>query len=195
VTGLQPSTTYWFAIKTADEVPNWSGISNILSRTTLAAPDAVRPAPVANLAITGATETTVSLAWSAVGDDSLAGTASGYDLRYSTSPITGANWASATPVNGEPPPGAPGSAQSHTVTGLARQTRYYFAIKVSDEAGNVSALSNVPDTTTPDLTRPAAINDLAVGFVWLGATAVEPFPARPAGRGSRRTPVHGRGRI
>ncbi|MEW6103576.1 MAG: putative Ig domain-containing protein [bacterium] len=34
VTGLQPNTTYWFAIKTADEVPNWSDLSNVATRTT-----------------------------------------------------------------------------------------------------------------------------------------------------------------
>jgi hypothetical protein len=28
VTGLSANTTYYFALKTADEVPNWSGISN-----------------------------------------------------------------------------------------------------------------------------------------------------------------------
>ena len=171
VSGLNPGTTYWFAIKTADEVPNWSAISNIVSRTTPAAGDTVRPAAVANLAITGLNETTASLGWTAVGDDSLTGTATSYDLRYSTSPITAANWASATQVTGEPAPGAPGAAQSMTVTGLTRQTHYYFALKVGDEAGNLSALSNVPNGTTPDLTRPAAITDLAPGFVWIGLTS------------------------
>jgi len=34
VTGLSPNTTYYFALKTADEVPNWSGISNSPSGTT-----------------------------------------------------------------------------------------------------------------------------------------------------------------
>ena len=34
VTGLSPNTTYWFALKTADEAPNWSGISNSPSGTT-----------------------------------------------------------------------------------------------------------------------------------------------------------------
>jgi hypothetical protein len=34
VTGLSPNTTYYFALKTADEVPNWSGISNSPSETT-----------------------------------------------------------------------------------------------------------------------------------------------------------------
>ena len=186
VTGLQPSTSYWFAIKTADEVPNWSGISNIISRTTLAGPDAVRPAPVTNLAITGSTETTVALAWTAVGDDSLTGTASAYDVRYSTAPITAANWGGATQASGEPAPGAPGAAQSFTVSGLVRQTTYYFALRVADDGGNLSALSNVPSTTTPDQTRPAAITDLAVGFVWLGGSMADPPAARPgAGRRGR----------
>ena len=34
VTGLSPNTTYYFALKTADEAPNWSGISNSPSGTT-----------------------------------------------------------------------------------------------------------------------------------------------------------------
>ena len=173
VTGLQPSTTYWFAIKTGDEVPNWSAMSNVISRTTLAAADAVRPAPVASLAITGTTETTAALRWTAVGDDSLTGTATSYDVRYSTAPITASNWSTATQVTGEPAPTASGTTQNYTVTGLARQTTYYFAIRVADEAGNISALSNVPSATTPDQTRPASITDLVVGFLWLeSATTV-----------------------
>jgi len=35
VVGLSPSTSYYFAIKTLDEVPNWSELSNIVSATTL----------------------------------------------------------------------------------------------------------------------------------------------------------------
>ncbi|TMQ69859.1 MAG: hypothetical protein E6K81_13950 [Candidatus Eisenbacteria bacterium] len=168
VTGLQPNTTYWFAIKSGDEVPNWSGVSNIISRTTLTAPDTIRPAQLANVAVTGSTETTVGLGWTAVGDDSLTGTAASYDVRYSTSPITASNWGSATQATGEPAPAAAGTNQTFTVTGLTRQTTYYFAVKALDEAANPSALSNVPSATTPDQTRPAAVTDLAVGFIWLG---------------------------
>jgi len=39
-------------------------------------------------------------------------------------------------------------------------------VKVADNAGNVSALSNVVNTTTPDQTAPAAIRDLVVGLAW-----------------------------
>ena len=168
VTGLSPNTTYYFAIKTGDEVPNWSGISNVISRTTLAAPDVIRPAPVATVSVTGTTETSASLRWTAVGDDSLVGTAASYDVRYSTSPITASNWSSATAVTGEPAPSSSGSTENFTVSGLTRQTTYYFALTVTDDAGNVSALSNVASATTPDQTAPAAIRDLVVGFVWFG---------------------------
>lgn len=34
VTGLSPDTTYYFALKTADEVPNWSDLSNSPNATT-----------------------------------------------------------------------------------------------------------------------------------------------------------------
>ncbi len=37
---------------------------------------------------------------------------------------------------------------------------YYFAIKVSDEIPNISGLSNVASTTTPDETPPLAITNL-----------------------------------
>jgi chitodextrinase len=166
VTGLSPATTYYFAMKTADEVPNWSGISNVITKTTAAAPDIIRPAALNNVQVTGSTETSLALRWTATGDDSLTGTATSYDVRYSTSPITAANWASATQATGEPAPVAAGGTQNFTVTGLTRQTTYYVAIKVIDDGGNASALSNPVSAATPDLTSPAAVRDLAVGFLW-----------------------------
>jgi len=180
VTGLQPNTTYWFAMKVGDEVPNWSAMSNVISRTTLAATDAVRPAPITTLAITGTTETTAALRWTAVGDDSVTGTATSYEVRYSTAPITSANWSAASQATGEPTPTAAGTIQTFTVSGLTRETTYYFAIRASDEAGNMSALSNVPSATTPDQTRPASITDLVVGFLWVASTAETPATLRRA---------------
>jgi len=176
VTGLTPNTLYYFAIKTADEVPNWSGLSNTISRTTLAAPDTIRPAPLV-VSVTSTLETAATVTFTATGDDSLTGTAATLDVRRSTSPITAANWASATAVTGEPAPATPGTVQNVSVTGLTRQTTYYFAAKIVDDAGNASALSNVVSVTTPDQTGPAAIRDLAVGFMWFGWTSGEPVAA------------------
>ncbi|MCX5799999.1 MAG: hypothetical protein NTX17_01220 [Candidatus Eisenbacteria bacterium] len=50
ITGLQASKTYYLMVKTADEVPNWSGFSNVAVRATTAAPDTIAPAAVRNLA-------------------------------------------------------------------------------------------------------------------------------------------------
>jgi hypothetical protein len=166
VTGLQPATTYWFAIKSADDVGNWSGISNVISRATLAAPDVTRPA-TASLAVSAVNDTSATLAWTAVGDDSLTGTATSYEVRYSTAPITIANFASATAVTGVPVPAVAGTAQSVVVRTLSRQVTYYFALRTTDDAGNVSALSNVPSATTTDTMAPAAIHTLAASFVWM----------------------------
>jgi len=175
VTGLSPSTTYWFAIKTADAVPNWSGISNVATRTTTAAPDSVRPAPIA-LSITARTDSTITLGWAAVGNDSLTGTATSYDVRMSTSAITAGNFASATAVTGVPAPAVSGTAQSVTVKNLSRRVTYWFAIKAADAAGNVSAISNVPSATTPDTAPPAAITDLRLGLVWMGFSGAAVTP-------------------
>lgn len=49
VSGLAPLTDYWFALKTADEVGNWSLISNVVMVTTAAAADTTRPAWVRDL--------------------------------------------------------------------------------------------------------------------------------------------------
>ena len=79
VTGLTSDTTYYFAIETADEVPNWSGVSNSPSANTT---DVTAPAAVTNLATSGPTGTTVTLTWTAPGDDNNTGTATTYDIRY-----------------------------------------------------------------------------------------------------------------
>lgn len=160
VSGLNPTTTYYFAVETADEVPNWSALSNVVSKATGA--ESNPPAAIANLAASISGQTTVSLTWTAPGDDSLTGTATQYDIRYSTTAITAANWGSATQITGEPTPKVAGGAESFTVTGLAATTTYYFAIKTADEVPNWSGLSNViSKATTGDVTPPAQVKDLA----------------------------------
>ncbi|MBI3305117.1 fibronectin type III domain-containing protein [Candidatus Parcubacteria bacterium] len=110
--------------------------------------DGTPPAAVTDLTASGATASSINLSWTAPGDDGTTGTASSYDIRYSTSAITDANWGSATQVSGEPSPLVAGSAQSMTVSGLSASTLYYFAMKTSDEIPYVSALSNVPSLST-----------------------------------------------
>ena len=169
VTGLSESTTYFFAIKTSDEVPNESALSNVPSATTA---DGTAPNAVADLATGTVTTSSVALSWTAPGDDGATGTATTYDVRYSTSTITAGNWATATQASGEPSPQVAGSAETFTVTGLSESTTYFFAIKTSDEVPNESALSNVPSATTADGTAPNAVADLATGTVTTSSVAL-----------------------
>ena len=145
VSGLASGTTYYFAIMTADEVPNWSGLSNVTTGTAL---DVTSPDAVTNLIASNPTANSITLTWTASGDDGNTGTASEYDIRYSTSTITDSSWDSATQVIGEPAPQAAGSAESFVVSGLASGTTYYFAIMTADEVPNWSGLSNVVASET-----------------------------------------------
>lgn len=92
------------------------------------------------------------LTWTALGDDVNVGTASEYDIRYSTSLITEVNWESATQLLVETTPQPAGSTETLVVTGLSRGTTYYFALKSADEVPNWSGLSNVASGTTAMMT-------------------------------------------
>jgi hypothetical protein len=159
VRGLAPLTTYYFIVRAADEVPNWSGFSNVATKSTSG--DTTPPAAIASLTVTGTTGNSISIRWNAPGDDGATGTASSYDIRYSTSNITNGNWSSATQVTGEPTPAAAGTQQNFTITGLSGSQTYYIAIRTTDDSGNVSTLSNVVNGTTVDSVPPAAVRDLS----------------------------------
>lgn len=100
------------------------------------------------VAATPNTSNSVTLIWTAPGDDATVGTATSYTVRHSTQPITEATWSSATTVSNPPLPLPAGTTQSMTVTGLNAGVTYYFALKSKDEAGNESLLSNVASKQT-----------------------------------------------
>lgn len=149
VSGLTADTTYFFAIKSVDEAGNWSAISNVTSRPTLAPPvDRVPPSDTTDLVASDPGTNSVKLTWTAPGDDGASGVATLYDIRYDTDPITEFSYVAATPISGEPVPGVYGAAQTVTVTGLDPDTYYYFALRTLDDAGNYSGLSNVVSAKT-----------------------------------------------
>src|SRR5262245_13751548 len=77
-----------------------------------------------------------TLQWTAPGDHGPNGRARTYQIRYSTQPITSASFDRATMVTTAPRPAPAGSRETLTVEGLAPDTRYYFALKSMDDAGN-----------------------------------------------------------
>jgi hypothetical protein len=119
------------------------------SLTNLAPADVVAPAPVSNLAFSSVGLINGTLSWTATGDDGLVGMARTYDIRYSTTPITGeAEWALATRATSEPRPLAAGAQQTFRIGSLTEGTTYYVAMKAVDSTGNESALSNVVAAST-----------------------------------------------
>ncbi len=172
ITGLAEGTTYYFAMKAYDEVPNYGLLSNNASGTT--GSETTAPVAITSLEVSQANEHDVELSWIAPGDDDDQGQASQYDIRYSLSPITIANWGAAAQVSNEPAPQVAGSAESFTVEGLDAEVRYYFAIRTADEVPNWSTLSNVANVITPDQTAPAAIIDLSAATGYdIGSVSIE----------------------
>jgi subtilisin family serine protease len=134
-----------------DPIPSLSGITvtgGRLNANNSLVEDAVSPSAVIDLAADNPVLNSIDLTWTATGDDADSGTASFYDIRYSISEITDANWDTATHVSGETKPQPSGSPETFTVTGLSDGTTYYFAMKVIDNVGNPSELSNVVSERT-----------------------------------------------
>ena len=103
----------------------------------------------------------VTLHWTAVGDDGVSGTASSYDIRYSTEFIDADNWDDATQLEGEPVPMVSGTLESWTFTiSVESEVTYYFAMIACDEVSNCGIISNNTVRTTPDVFPPSQITDL-----------------------------------
>jgi hypothetical protein len=100
-------------------------------------------APISIIHVTTCPADSVTLTWSAPGDDSLSGRAARYDLRYSSQTITSGNFGQATAAANLPTPGLSGSTEYARVEALLSGQLYYFAIKSADSANNWSVMSNV----------------------------------------------------
>lgn len=272
VTGLTEGAAYWFALKVADAVPNWSELSNGAQGTTLAEPDldemadfsaepdsgpaplvvaftdlsrfgptsrswqfgdgststsgnpthtyedpgvytvtlavagsigsdtetkeayirvvappasdGLPPAPVEDLEIAGTGGDWVRLRWTATGDDGTAGTAAAYQVRSLAGRAIGTleDWDASAPIEVSGSPVRSGERDSLTVPGLRPGSLHGFSLRVEDEAGNLSDLSNPVVARTnlpppPDDSPPAPVRDLAMvargaGLIAISWTAV-----------------------
>lgn len=105
--------------------------------------DNERPSQVSDLFVFRVASHEIGLRWTATGDDGDSGIAISYELRFSESPIDTANWSSAIIWENVPTPSSPTATDSVVVKSLVEYSTYYFAIKVSDDAGNTSGMSNV----------------------------------------------------
>jgi hypothetical protein len=117
----------------------------------------------------------LTLTWTAPGEDSLVGRAARYDLRYSAQMLTPQNFLQAAAAPSMPYPSTPGATQSYVLNGLQFGVTYYFAIETADQAGNWSAMSNVVSGQPREVAGQPASLGLAFSAPW-------PNPAREQSR-------------
>nr|MDO8135669.1 PQQ-binding-like beta-propeller repeat protein [Candidatus Njordarchaeum guaymaensis] len=111
--------------------------------------DGVPPAAITDLLATKPTANTITLTWTAPGDNGNGGNATGYEVRYSTAGhITDANWSTAATCSQSWIPAKNGTAETHVIFDLSSSTTYWFAIKAYDKATNYGAISNSISATT-----------------------------------------------
>jgi hypothetical protein len=124
--------------------------------------DGTPPSAITDLTITGATSNSVTLQWTAPGDDGNLGKVAGYTLAWSNGSST--NTTTFLPTQ------FAGGTETFTLTsGIVPATTYSFSITSTDRAGNVSSLStNNPSVTTPGIASgsgwmtPGVITDFMV---------------------------------
>ncbi|MEA2081132.1 MAG: FG-GAP-like repeat-containing protein, partial [Elusimicrobiota bacterium] len=140
VTGLYHDTTYYFRLRTADEVPNWADPSNICYAKTV---DTASPAAVTALSgATGVDPGVVDLSWISSGDNGWQGNLTGnFKIDYDTHSLSVSSQTVKKIVSVADI--APGMSVPCSVTGLLAGTSYYFRLWSFDEENNVSYASNI----------------------------------------------------
>jgi hypothetical protein len=125
--------------------------------------DSVPPEAITDLTISKPTNDSVTLTWTAPGDNGVTGTATGYVVRYSTAgPITGARSYNENDYYPSWTPLSSGSLENHTLTGLTPDTVYWFSVKAYDAIHNCAGVSNSPGVKTIDTVAPCKIADLQI---------------------------------
>ncbi len=105
------------------------------------------PGAVTDLIATAVTPTTVTLRWTAPGDDGDHGTAARYELRWALEPIDEASFAAAAHLPA-PAPQPAGHLQT-TIVSVPPVERLYLALRAIDELDHAGALSNVIEVELP----------------------------------------------
>ncbi|MBI4064299.1 MAG: right-handed parallel beta-helix repeat-containing protein [Elusimicrobia bacterium] len=117
--------------------------------------DRIGPGQINNLGVIAVGTGSITLSWTATGDNGNVGTATRYQIGFATFSLSQANFSQAALAVNPPVPAVSGTVQSFILTGLAPNTTYFAAIKVFDEVSNFS-LSNATSAKTVevDITPP-----------------------------------------
>jgi hypothetical protein len=129
--------TYHYRVTATDA----SGNQTVIPDATFKVGDTIPPNKIM-LSVDRVSETQVELKFKAPGEDGRHGTATAYDIRTSSAPISTVNWDQATVVQNVPAPNQGKTAESIVLDGFPRGAACYFAIQAIDNDGQRSLLSN-----------------------------------------------------
>jgi subtilisin family serine protease len=160
------------------------GRLNAYKAVISADPDSIPPAPVTDLQAVDPTSNSITASWTASGDDSTVGTAAAYEIRYSTKPIDAGNFDFATVAANPPAPQEAGSAERFVIKDLDFNTNYYVALRVIDNLGNVSEISNTASATTLGAPNIAISPDSLSEELLTGATSTQSFTIKNDAEGT-----------
>ncbi|HEY2956257.1 MAG TPA: S8 family serine peptidase [Candidatus Eisenbacteria bacterium] len=110
--------------------------------------DDILPATITSLTADSVSTSGLVLHWVAPGDDGALGRASAYQIQVTTRPAAAGTFSSGG-FYAPPPPDTAGRPQRFVVQGLAPNTRYFFAARARDDAGNWGLASNLVRIMTP----------------------------------------------
>ena len=134
--------------------------------------DVTAPGPITNLsAQISDTFPQYQLIWQATGDDGNVGRVTAYEVRFSDSSLTAANFDLATPLSG-PVPNDPGFTQFVTVRVPWRHPSGFIGVRGVDEAGNKGPISQVPIAVSAGVGDPYIMTETAAAPVSTGGTAL-----------------------
>jgi hypothetical protein len=149
-------------------------------KAVYALPDQTAPAAISDLAAAPAGADSLSLSWTAPGNDGAYGSVTGGQYRLSVAPDAGSLGAAA-PVAWTAT-FDPGEAQAWTLDGLSAGTTYYLSLSAVDEAGNAGGASNVVSARTyflaqsTESTPVASLESPVPGLTIAGTAAPAPLP-------------------
>jgi fibronectin type 3 domain-containing protein len=173
ITGLEANTSYYFAVSAVNEngesLPT-AAVEGKTSAITLQAP--------AGLSVTGQTENSISLSWQA------APNATGYKVYKGVSSDTANEYVAET------------ATTSYTVTGLAVNTSYYFAVSAANENGESPRSAAAQGTTSETaLEAPAGLSvtgktQTSLTLSWQAVSGAEGYRiSRSAGSSASYAPI------
>ena len=173
ITALTGGVTYYFWIRTYDDIGNVSPLSN--RATSYAQIDRTPPAEITDLSATpGSNEGEIILTWTSPGDDGPTGIlkeGSMFKIQYSTSPQDTIWSIENAQITISTYNISPGTQLSYPVKDLEPTWKYYFYIWTRDDNYNFSKMSNEASSyPQQDTIAPAKITTLKVALV--GGTSV-----------------------